>query len=153
MRVGVVGYSSQKFDERVGRMMVAVALNARYVESQGDLIIVSGYTNLGIPKLAYEYAKKLGYKTMGIACSKAVEYECFPCDRVHIVGDNWGDESKAFLASIDVLVRIGGGAQSKKECQEANVLGIPVIEYELEAILNAVARLATLKAKNSVAAI
>jgi hypothetical protein len=134
MRVGVVGYSGQKFDERVGKIMVGVALNARHAESQSDIIIVSGYTNLGIPKLAYEYAKEFGYKTIGVACSKAAQYECFPCDRVHLIGDNWGDESGAFLASIDVLVRIGGGVQSKKECQEAKTLGIPVVEYELEAI-------------------
>lgn len=134
MRVGVVGYSAQKFDERVGKMMVGVALNARHTEAQGALIIVSGYTNLGIPKLAYEYAKEFGYKTIGIACSKATEYECFPCNRVHIIGNNWGDESEAFLASIDVLIRIGGGNQSKKECQRAKELGIETFEYELDAL-------------------
>lgn len=133
MRVGVIGYSAQKFDERIGNLFVEGALNTRRAKSQQELIVVSGYTNLGIPKLAYEYAKEFGYKTIGIACSKATDYECFPCDRVHIIGDNWGDESETFLASIDVLVRIGGGNQSLQECQRAKDLGIPVIEYELEA--------------------
>jgi hypothetical protein len=48
-----------------------------------------------------------------------------------IVGDNWGDESKTFLDSIDMLVRVGGGKQSLEECNEAKKQGIKVVEYDL----------------------
>ena len=76
---------------------------------------MSGLTNLGVPRIAYEEAIKLGLRTVGIACKQAEQYECFPCDEVILVGDNWGDESRAFLASIDVLLRVGGGKQSVAE--------------------------------------
>lgn len=132
MRVGVVGYSGQKFNETDATFLLGEAWGE--IGIKGDSVIVSGLTNLGIPALAYGFAADYGLKTMGIACSKAKDYECFPCDRVHIIGDNWGDESEAFLASIDYLVRIGGGKQSHAECQRAKELGIIVIEKELEAL-------------------
>jgi hypothetical protein len=47
------------------------------------------------------------------------------------VGEQWGDESAAFLAAIDVLIRIGGGPQSLAEAARAKELGIRVIEREL----------------------
>lgn len=134
MRVGIVGYSAQKFDETKAADAIAFECSRLSINNSCQTTIVSGYTNLGVPKIAYQYAQFMGYKTIGIACSKATKYECFPCDRVHIIGDEWGAESEAFLASIDVLLRIGGGNQSKKECQRAKDLGIPVFELELEAI-------------------
>jgi len=103
-------------------------------ESLPQPTIVSGLTALGIPLLAYKYAESRGWKTMGIACSKAGDYECYACDRIHIVGDNWGDETSAFLASIDVLIRIGGGKQSLEECRKAQVMGIPVYQEDLSAL-------------------
>ncbi|HLD37442.1 MAG TPA: hypothetical protein VJA86_02555, partial [Candidatus Nanoarchaeia archaeon] len=69
--------------------------------------------------------------TAGIACSKANEYECFPVDEKVIVGNEWGEESQTFLNSIDVLVRVGGGSQSKREILEAKANGKPVFEYDL----------------------
>jgi hypothetical protein len=56
MRVGIVGYSAQKFDERKARVLVRRAIYIAW-DGLGKLTIVSGYTNLGIPKLAYEYAQ------------------------------------------------------------------------------------------------
>ncbi|MBI4148037.1 hypothetical protein HY490_01990 [Candidatus Woesearchaeota archaeon] len=72
-----------------------------------------------------------GYRTVGIACAKAKDYELFPVNEKIIVGDNWGDESPVFLNYIDVLVRVGGGAQSKRETAETKSRGKPVIEYDL----------------------
>lgn len=145
MRVGVVGYSGQKFDteeansllieafEELGHFSFA-GIRDKSLQHFSDACIVSGLTNLGIPALAYKIASDHFLKTMGIACSKAKDYDCYPCDRVHIIGNNWGDESEAFLASIDYLIRIGGGKQSHAECQRAKELGIIVIEKELEAL-------------------
>jgi hypothetical protein len=143
MRVGVVGYSAQKFDndEAIGllnqALSEAVSLclskDLYQVDWKEEITIVSGLTDLGIPAIAYEFAMVNGAPTMGIACAKAKEYECFPCDRVHIVGENWGDESESFLAAIDVLIRIGGGKQSLAECDRAKDLGIAVFEKELSA--------------------
>jgi hypothetical protein len=147
MRVGVVGYSGQKFDgEKAGLLLIESFIEMRdltkspEIDFKGDfawtkqLTIVSGLTNVGIPAIAYKFSEAYSCKTMGIACSKAQNFDCYPCDRVHIVGTEWGDESETFLASIDVLIRIGGGKQSHAECQRAKDLGIHVIEKELEAL-------------------
>jgi hypothetical protein len=136
MRVGIAGYSGQKFDAaQAGKLLQQCFQDFVELNNFNEIsFIVSGLTNLGIPKIGYEFAQTHYIPTMGIACSKAQEYDCFPCDRVHIVGNEWGDESEAFLASIDVLIRIGGGNQSKAECARAKELSILVIEKELPAI-------------------
>jgi hypothetical protein len=136
MRVGIAGYSRQKFDiEQAGKLLEECFKDCVALNDFNEIsFIVSGLTNLGIPKIGYEFAQKHYIATMGIACSKAQEYDCFPCDRVHIVGNEWGDESEAFLASIDILIRIGDGNQSKAECTRAKELSILVIEKELPAI-------------------
>jgi hypothetical protein len=78
-------------------------------------------------------AKERGWKTVGIACSKAEKYQCFPIDEKIIVGNNWVEESETSLKSIDVLVRVGGGEQAFRETQLAKQRGLEVIEYEIQA--------------------
>lgn len=134
LEIGVVGYSAQKFNESEAERMIFEAFNqidAQYAEKAK--VVVSGLTNIGIPALAYKEAAARGWRTVGIACSKAVEYECFPVDEEIIVGDEWGDESSTFLDTIDLLVRIGGGKQSLTETAEMKSRGKPVIEYDLPA--------------------
>lgn len=132
MKIGIVGYSSQSFDQAKATQLLIKALLEDIGVDQ-NTVIVSGYTDLGIPNLAYTLALIHGWKTVGIACAKAKDYECFPCDEVQIVGENWGEESETFLNYIDVLVRVGGGKQSFAEVKRAKELGIPTFEYELEA--------------------
>ena len=116
VRVGVVGYSGQKFDETKAKELLHGAFEKIHQQwPHSIIVVVSGYTDLGIPALAYREAKSRGWKTAGIACSKAKDYACFDCDYVEIVGSDWGQESETFLNSIDVFVRIGGGGQSKRE--------------------------------------
>jgi hypothetical protein len=134
MRIGVVGYSAQPFDPEIAQQLLIQAVQSiDEVERipSIDLWVVSGLTYLGIPAIAYDAAKQWDAKTMGIACEKAKDYRCHPCDRIHLIGQDWGDESEAFLASIDILIRIGGGPQSIAEVARAKELGIPVIEKEL----------------------
>lgn len=133
VKIGVIGYSSGKFDERKARMLLDMALS--YVsDKQGPVSIVSGLTNMGIPKLAYEWATVHGLKTVGVACHKANEYECYPVNDKILIGYEWGDESEAFLERIDCLVRVGGGEQSMKEAAEFKAMypSATVIEFELE---------------------
>jgi hypothetical protein len=138
MRIGVVGWTNPGFDREMAEAhLIATitmqALNLKPGEQIGDrdVTIVSGLTTLGVPGIAYELASKWGCKTIGVACAKAHDHDCHPCDFVHIVGEQWGDESAAFLAAIDVLIRIGGGPQSLAEAARAKELGIRVIEREL----------------------
>ena len=116
LRVGVVGFSSGEFDKEIAIDLIHQVFDVIKKSIYGDSIeIVSGLTNMGIPGLAYEAAVRHGFATTGIACSRAENYDCFPCDTTIIVGDDWGDESETFLENIDVLYKFGGGPQSLKE--------------------------------------
>ena len=139
LRVGVVGYCPPtKFDEIEARRMLAESYCRIESDFPGkDITVVSGLTNLGVLKLAYEEAKSRGWKTAGVACKKAYDFieNWFPVDeKPVIVGDNWGDESRTFVKSIDVLVRIGNGKQSLKEAELAKLQKKRTYEYDLAAI-------------------
>jgi len=134
LRVGVIGFSAQSFDEDQARRILMDAFKQIKRVEGGNVEIVSGLTWQGIPGLAYEIATAFDFQTVGIACAKARDYECFPCDRTHIIGQSWGDESATFLNSIDYLIKVGGGRQSEIEFQAAIDMGIPVEEFCLSAI-------------------
>ena len=103
MFIGIVGYSGTKFDQSKGQSLVVEAFDDLETRFGKDLTIVSGLTMLGIPAMAYKEASKRGFKTVGIACKKAKNYECFECDEIIIVGNKWGDESETFLNKINGL--------------------------------------------------
>jgi hypothetical protein len=133
--IGIAGYSGKKFSEGVAKNMIQKDFN--YLSdkySDREVVIVSGLTNIGIPALAYACAASMGFFTMGIACSKAKDYECFECDYVNIVGNNWGEESESFLNIITELYTYGGGSQTKEEIVKAEARGIEVYERMLEEI-------------------
>lgn len=137
--VGVVGYSDKKFDKEKARKYISNFFdNLKKVleEAEKEVVIVSGLTSLGIPLIAYEEADKRGWKTVGIACEKANEFSFYDVDEKVIEGKDWGDESKTFLDSIQILLRVGGGKQSKEETKLAKELGKKVYEYELEVLEN-----------------
>ena len=132
--IGVVGYSGQKFDEAEASSLLSKAFDQIVTENPDkEIRVASGYTNVGIPALAYKEAVRRGWKTIGIACAKAFSYDRFPCDDVLIIGTNWGDESQEFLETSDVLVRVGGGKQSLAEVATAKSMGKRVHEFELVA--------------------
>jgi hypothetical protein len=132
-KIGVVGYSGQKFDSMVATCLLATAFQRAAID-KGDVELVSGLTDVGIPAIAYRLASIYGWETAGVACKKAKNYSCYDCDRVEIVGDKWGDESESFLGQIDALVRVGGGKQSMAEVESAKQRNIPVYEYDLPPI-------------------
>lgn len=132
LNIGVTGYSAQKFDTEEAQRMLREAydqINAQYPDR--IKVVVSGLTDLGIPALAYREAVSRGWKTVGIACSKAEEFPCFPVDETIIKGSEWGQESPKFLDTLEVLVRVGGGEQAKRETVEAKSKGKKVLEYDL----------------------
>ena len=134
VRIGVVGYSSPDFNKIQAYNILLATITSFINSGKSNLEIVSGYTNFGMPAIAYEIAKQLQLKTAGVACRKAEEFECYPCDRVQIVGSKWGDESSVFLKQLDILIHVGGGDQSLAECQAFKKTGKPLYEFELEAI-------------------
>ena len=131
LRIGVVGYSATEFNEQKAKKLLTTGFDTILSSHNGPVCVVSGLTAIGIPKLAYEQADARGWRTAGVACSKAEEYETYPVGETTIVGSNWGDESDEFLTQIDVLLRVGGGEQAIEETKHAVSEGIDVYEYEL----------------------
>lgn len=113
-RLGVVGYSGTPFDQDTARAILRLEIGGMALQHP-EMQVVSGLTALGIPLLAYEVASSLHLRTVGVACAKARENPCWPCDEVVIVGEEWGDESETFLSQIDFLLKVGGGKQSIAE--------------------------------------
>ncbi|MBU1151945.1 hypothetical protein KJ632_03925 [Patescibacteria group bacterium] len=133
---GVVGYCPPShFDEDEAKIMINKGFDQISTNHpDAEINIVSGLTNVGVLAIAYEEAQKRGWKTSGIACKKAEEYPLFPVDDKKIVGENWGDESQTFINSIDGILRVGGGPQSKQEVRLVREKGGEVIEFELALI-------------------
>lgn len=119
LKVGFVGYSLTNFNEDKVKNIIKLIFDILEWQNENQIEIVSGLTNMGIPKLVYEEAVIRGMKTVGIACKKAYDYECFDVDKKIIQGINWGDESDAFLRYINILIKLGGGKQSTKEFQDS----------------------------------
>lgn len=137
MNVGVVGYCPPtKFDEKEALRMICEAYDRVVAMAPGQQIsIVSGLTNVGVLKIAYDEAERRGWRKIGVACKKAMEHPLFPVDESVIVGDNWGDESKTFIDMLNAIIRIGTGAQSIRETEEVKRRGLPAFEYDLPALL------------------
>lgn len=136
IKIGVVGYSAQKFKELTAKAYINDAFNLIQMH-YGDEVkyqVWSGLTNLGIPKLAYENAVERKWETFGIAPRCAEKYDLFPCGVVKFVGTDWGDESQTFINNIHILVRVGGGDQSKAEVKMAQERGLQTMEYDLKSI-------------------
>lgn len=132
LRIGVVGYSKRCFDPAEAARLVTLALDATdALRPEAPRVLVSGLTDQGVPALAYREAARRGWRTAGFACGRANVLRCYPVDERTIVGRAWGDESEAFLAAIEVLIRVGGGPQSHREVAMARARGIEVTEYEL----------------------
>ena len=134
MKIGIVGYSSGEFDKTRARSMIEMGITT--VETRAGKMaseIVSGLTDVGIPAIAYRIAFEQDIQTIGIACFKAYEYDCYPVDDSIIVGREWGDESQTFIDYVDALVRVGGGEQSMEEVKKFKKQkpSAIVVEYEL----------------------
>jgi hypothetical protein len=131
--VGVVGYSNdKKFDHEIAKtLMVAAFKNVMASFDTEDIEVVSGWTSSGIPKIAYDMAKKYKFSTVGLSAKEAEEYETYDVDKVIIEGEKFGDESEKFIDYIDCLIRVGGGEQSMNETKMAKAKGLEVFEYDL----------------------
>ena len=128
--IGFIGYSASNFDETKAKKIIKDIFET--FDNDEDYVIVSGATNMGIPKLVYSEANK--YENMhlvGIMCKEGYSYELYPCDTILAIGDSWGEESETFISFIDELYKIGGGPQSEKELKMALEAGLPTYEYNL----------------------
>lgn len=120
MKYGVVGFSKDQFDKKTAYQMLHQIYQEIEKQFPDNIIeIVSGYTNSGVPKIAYELADKFGFVTVGYSSKRAltVRSGVYSVHKVILEGENFGDESAVFIAYIDNLIRIGGGPQSRKETE------------------------------------
>lgn len=136
-KIGVVGYCPpSKFDELEATRMIDEAfdsINRQYYHCKK--IVVSGWSNVGVLKIAYERAASRCWKTVGIAPKKVLQYDLYPVDESFVVGENFGDESEFFTDYIDILIRIGMGPQSMEEARRMREdLHKMTIEYDLPLI-------------------
>ena len=132
LRIGVVGYSTKYFNKKDAQEKIERVIKGIIKKNKLPVSIVSGLTNIGVPAIAYKIAKEYGFKTVGYACKKALDMELFDVDKKNIIGDNWGDESEEFLNNIDVLIKAGGGEQSKKELKKAKEMGLDNFECDID---------------------
>ena len=119
IRIGVVGFSRNQFDQVTARTIIRTnfeQLHKKYGAIR-EVEIVSGYTAMGVPKIAYEEAAKFGFVKVGFSARQAFQVKCgvFQVDKEIIVGQRFGDESHDFVTYIHGLLRVGGGKQSRHE--------------------------------------
>ena len=137
IKIGFVGYSLGKFNIDGAKKIldhIFLEIQAKYKNRGYDIEIVTGATALGIPLLAYQYAEKDNYKTIGIMCKKGYDFKLYPCDIIYAIGNDWGDESETFINYIDVLYKVGGGKQSINESKLAIEQNKIVYDFELAEI-------------------
>lgn len=120
LKIGVVGFSRSQFDKKAATQQLREHLEtmlARWEVEPAGSELVSGLTNSGVPKLAYAIADEWGIFTVGFSAKQAFRTRSgvYPVAQKIIVGEKFGDESEAFVAYIDVLIRVGGGPQSRHE--------------------------------------
>lgn len=71
MRIGIVGFSSPHFDQLKAKIILETILNNIITDiDKKEVEIVSGYTNVGISKIAYEIADSIGLKTVGFSAKR-----------------------------------------------------------------------------------
>ncbi|MDQ3008844.1 MAG: hypothetical protein M3Q81_04595 [bacterium] len=140
-RVGVIGFSKQLFDTELAEAaIVAEIIKVTKEFPDLELVIVSGYTNMGVPEIAHELANRYGLRTVGIACSKALsgfkarEFDLCKVDYSIIVGDEWGKESPTLFRYCHQFIRVGGGNQAHEEAAAIKAINKPITEYNLPAL-------------------
>lgn len=119
-KIGVVGFSRNQFDQKDAAQKLRVIVEQITADKNiATLEIVSGYTNMGVPRLAYLLADELGIATVGFSARQALRVRAgvYPVKKEIIFGKKFGDESDAFVQYIDILIRIGGGPQSRHETE------------------------------------
>jgi hypothetical protein len=138
----VTGFSGQWADSKLegdavlksDSVAAAAALREKLVELKAEhgsaLVISSGATNEGVPKIIYQLCEELRIKAMGVTSEKAFDYQLGTMEYLIVVGENWGDESPTFLNTSDEILMLGGGGQAKREAIAADQMGKRVTVFQ-----------------------
>ena len=129
--VGVAGFSGQwsnakiSADPELAKTVSDATTALRHHLSElkkqhGDsLVVSSGATMEGVPKLIYELCDELGIKAMGVTSNKAIDYDLGKMSYLIPFGEDWGAESPTFLRTSDEFLVLGGGGQAGREAKAA----------------------------------
>ena len=140
--VGVTGFSGQWAESKIaadagikGDVDAATAvLEAHLADLKSTygakLVLSSGATNEGVPKIIYDLCEKLGIDAMGVTSAKAFDYPLGKMKYLIVQGDDWGAESSTFLATSDEILLLGGGGQAKREAIAAESEGKMVTVFQ-----------------------
>lgn len=140
--VGVTGFSGQWSAAKieadpvlrttVDAATVALTEHLRQLKAtHGDkLVLSSGATMEGVPKIIYDVCVQEGIAAMGVACEKAFDYPLGKMKYLIIEGQDWGAESPTFLKTADEILLLGGGGQAKREALAAGVEGKKVSVFQ-----------------------
>ncbi len=118
IKYGIVGFSRNQFDKKAAYKILTDVFQKIQEKHPNKIIeVVSGYTNSGVPKIAYELSEKFGFVTVGFSAKQALRVKSgvYNVKKVILKGEKFGDESEDFVKYIDALIRIGGGKQSRYE--------------------------------------
>lgn len=118
IKYGVVGFSRNQFDQEAAyQILHSIFQKIKQKHPHKTIEIVSGYTNMGVPKIAYELSEQFGFVTVGFSAKQALQVKSgvYPVDKVILKGLRFGNESEDFVRYIDALIRVGGGKQSRHE--------------------------------------
>lgn len=140
--VGVTGFSGQWSEAKIaedpalkGTVEAATAALTEHLRqlkaTYGDrLVLSSGATMEGVPKIIYDVCAKEGIAAMGVACEKAFKYALGTMKYLIIEGMEWGAESPTFLKTSDEILLLGGGGQAKREAIAAGAEGKKVSVFQ-----------------------
>lgn len=120
VKYGIVGFSRNQFDKKAAREILQDEFQKIKEKHTDETVeIVSGYTNSGVPKIAYELADEFGFITVGFSAKQALKVRSgvYAVKKKIIKGNRFGDESQDFIRYIDALIRVGGGKQSRHETE------------------------------------
>ena len=141
IKYGVVGFSRNQFDKKAAyQILKDIFQKIKEKHPNKTIEIVSGYTDSGVPKIAYELADKFGFITVGFSAKQALKVRSgvYLVKKVILKGEKFGDESEDFVRYIDALIRVGGGKQSRQETElfkkrnSGNSMNSILREFEVE---------------------
>lgn len=133
-KIGVVGFLDEdKIHPDTTKLLEKLVNQLCEMDvSKTSFCFVGGYTNIGINRILYNCCKANGVLIGAICSGKHKEYECWPnVDYLEVVGYEWGDESETFVNSVDMIIRIDGGAQSHSEILMAKEKDMVTEEFDL----------------------
>jgi hypothetical protein len=123
--VGIVGSIATKYTQEAYETIFA--LLDQILPPNVKLALATGFTDIGINRIAHRWAWERGIPVIGVACDKCWEHPVWIVHHKIIVGKEWGEESERFVSILNALVQFSETPQANKEAEMALTKGIKVV--------------------------